>query len=466
MFRNLIVRADATKRMGTGHVMRCLAIGQEWKKCGGEVIFFSYLENVSLRDRITSEGFRLISMDRKHPDPSDLRQVLDFLRNDRKVDAISWLVLDGYHFDPDYQASVREDGIRLLVIDDYNHLPRYHADVLLNQNIGAEKISYMTDPDTICLFGPKYALLRNEFIDQKDRIKGQSQPVSNILVTMGGADPDNITLKVFRALLQAGLKGFELNIVAGHANPNLEKLDHEIENAAKAKIATAKRLHLHKNANMPKLIAEADFAITAGGSTCWELCFFGVPFMVIVAAENQRNVARELDRAGASVSLGWHEDVKAANLISAANKLIYDTKKLRSMSLIGRRIVDGQGCERILTLMNWFDTAIDRNDIQLRKASEEDALQLWKLANEKEVRGNSFSPDPISYDEHVKWFREKLESKSSVIYILNVSGVLLAQVRYDRKDNAAEIDYAVTPGSRGKNLGTNILMMTWEIACR
>lgn len=465
--QHMVIRADATTKSGIGHLMRCLALAQAWLNRGGKVTFLSCFENASLRHRIISEGFRLILMERMHPDPSDVWQVINFLRTDVEVNDLSWLVLDGYHFDPDYQALVRKDGIRSLVIDDYNHLPRYHADILLNQNLGAEKISYTTDPNTICLFGPKYALLRTEFLQWEDRIKDQSQRVSNILVTMGGSDPCNLTLKIVRALNQTRLRGFKINIVAGPANPNIDVLKYEIESAAKAKIPTANRIHLHKSAKIPKLMAEADLAITAGGSTCWELCFFGVPLIVIVAAENQVGVASELNRAGAAISLGWHEDVETADLASAVRELSCDPEKLRSMSMIGTRIIDGKGCERILTLMDCLEKKdTDRNDIQIRKVSEEDADQLWKLANEAGVRRNSFNSDPIPYDKHIKWFREKLKSTNSVIYVLEVSGILLAQVRYDRKDDFAEIDYAVIPSFREKGFGTKILLMTWEMACR
>ena len=108
----------------------------------------------------------------------------------------------------------------------------------------------------------------------------------------------------------------------------------------------------------------------------------------------------------------------------------------------------------------------DKEDFLLRKGRAEDALQLWELANNREVRNNSFNSDPISYDQHLKWLNKKLASKSSLIYVLDVSVVLIAQIRYDKKDGVAEIDYAVTPGFRGKSIGRKILQMTWKRACR
>jgi UDP-2,4-diacetamido-2,4,6-trideoxy-beta-L-altropyranose hydrolase len=391
---------------------------------------------------------------------------LDILKNICNSEGTPWLVLDGYHFDPDYQRAIREAGHRLLVFDDYNHLPHYHANILLNQNMGSETISYSYDADTIGLFGPRYAPLRGEFLAGKNRIQKQTQRRRKILVTLGGADPDNITLKVVRALQKTGLDNLEVNIVAGPVNPNVKMLESEIENASQLGRTTNLSIRLLRDANMPELMAGAKLAVSAGGSTCWELCFFGVPILVIISAENQRASARGLHRVGAALSLGWHEDIQVSELAEAIENLINDPMKLESMSSQGMKVVDGQGSKRILTLMEWFATAADREDIPLRKATREDCYQLWSLANDIEVRRNSFNPEPIPYEQHVRWFEEKLKSSSSTIYVLDVSGVLLAQVRYDRKDEIAEIDYAVIPGFRGKSLGTKILEMTWESASR
>ena len=87
------------------------------------------------------------------------------------------------------------------------------------------------------------------------------------------------------------------------------------------------------------------------------------------------------------------------------------------------------------------------------------------LSNDLDVRRNSFNSGPITHENHIRWLNEKLDSDTSVIYVLDVSGVVVAQIRYDRKDNAAEIDYAVNPGFRGNSIGSKILEMTWKSAC-
>jgi spore coat polysaccharide biosynthesis predicted glycosyltransferase SpsG len=131
----LFIRADATTEIGTGHIMRCIALAQAWQAHGGEVTFLSHCQSTALRERIIEEGFSFISIDHPHPHPDDLSQTINYVQHLSPFPfplSHAWLVLDGYHFTPDYQKAIRDAGIHLLVIDDMNHLPHYHADILLN----------------------------------------------------------------------------------------------------------------------------------------------------------------------------------------------------------------------------------------------------------------------------------------------------------------------------------------------
>jgi len=348
MSLNLVIRADANSIIGTGHLMRCIALAQAWQERGVCVTFLSHCQSEALQRRVIKEGFEFVFVERPHPDPADLKQVLDRLKNFRKGSGIPWLVLDGYHFDSDYQRSIREAGSRLVVIDDYNHLSNYHADILLNQNIGAELIPYICDLKTVKLFGPKYALLRTEFLTWKNRIPKQSENPRRVIVTLGGADPDNITLKVLRALLQTRLKGFGIDVIVGPANPNIKELEFEIQCAQKATVQLTNSIQLLYSINMPEIMAMTDVAISAGGSTCWELCFFGKPFLVLITAENQRGIARGLDKVGSAICLGWHQDVTMNQIKTNLESLLNDTQGRRELSIKGRKIIDGQGRNRVL----------------------------------------------------------------------------------------------------------------------
>ena len=177
--------------------MRCLALAQAWKKQGGKVTFISSCESESLRNRITDEGFELVLIKESYPDPADFEITLSTINNSNSNN--SWVVLDGYHFDADYQQSIKNNGNPLLVIDDLGHLDNYVADIILNQNINAEDLNYSCETDTKLLLGTNFVLLRDEFLTYNNLKRKIPEVANKILVTMGGNDKENIS---FRKLIQ------------------------------------------------------------------------------------------------------------------------------------------------------------------------------------------------------------------------------------------------------------------------
>jgi len=290
-----------------------------------------------------------------YPDPRDLQNTLDILRTcsaeareDQKseIGNPTWLVLDGYHLDPIYQQAVRAAVFRLLVIDDMAHLPAYHADILLNQNLGAEKLNYYCDPDTTLLLGSRYALLRQEFLAWHGWQREISDMGRKVLVTMGGGDPDNVTLKVIHALDQVHVDGLEAVVVVGGSNPHYEILHSAIRNLQL-------KIRLERNAsNMAELMAWADVAVSAGGSTCWELLFMGLPSVVLALAENQRGIADELEKAGVTTNLGWFSRVSEDVIAVTLSVLTKADERRCQMSKSGQQLVDGFGSRRIVQTMN------------------------------------------------------------------------------------------------------------------
>ncbi|RMF86337.1 MAG: UDP-2,4-diacetamido-2,4,6-trideoxy-beta-L-altropyranose hydrolase, partial [Nitrospinota bacterium] len=189
----LLIRADASTRMGSGHLMRCLALAQGWKERGGPVFFLSSCPR-ALRQRIESTGLTFLPLQEIHPDPHDLEQTLSHLEQiAARSSLVPWVVIDGYHFDATYYQAIRAKGYQVLVIDDTAHLPRYDAHIVLNQNLFADLRAYRCAPETLLLLGPRYVLLRPEFLAWQNRKRSFPQIARRVLVTLGGSDPDNVT---------------------------------------------------------------------------------------------------------------------------------------------------------------------------------------------------------------------------------------------------------------------------------
>jgi spore coat polysaccharide biosynthesis predicted glycosyltransferase SpsG len=250
-------------------------------------------------------------------------------------------VIDGYHFDPEYQKAARDASARVLVIDDTAHWPEYHADILLNQNLGADKLRYKRDLDTKLLLGTCYVMLRAEFERWRGWRRELPEVATKVLVTMGGSDPQNLTAKAVLALRRANPTGMEVRVLLG------PEYQHERE----LRSAVGRRHFgitlVRRATDVAEHLAWADLAIAAGGSTCWEMTYMGLPAVTVAAAENQRQAARLLSRRGIVAYLGEAEGLAVADMTAAVAELAHDHARRVRMSHEGRGLVDGLGARRV-----------------------------------------------------------------------------------------------------------------------
>jgi UDP-2,4-diacetamido-2,4,6-trideoxy-beta-L-altropyranose hydrolase len=332
----LVIRADADADTGSGHFMRTLALAEAWSASGGHALFVSHCTSAALRAGAERKGFEIIPLSGRPGSAADLDQAVSVLRD--AGDQASCLCLDGYGFQPHYQQRARSVGVPMLVIDDTAHQPEYRTDLLLNQNIGADRLQYHVDADTEKLLGPRYALLRREFLERRPS-GGSSPAVCQVLVTFGGSDPANLTCRVVRAI--AGVPDIQLTVLVGSMNQNTEQLN-RLAASARARV----RLIRGSN-NIAEHMGAADLALSASGSTCWELCFLGVPALLVVAAENQHGIAEGLERAGAAVNLGWHADLTANSVREAVETWASAPERRVAMGAAARALVDGKGAARV-----------------------------------------------------------------------------------------------------------------------
>ena len=335
----MLVRADAGPQIGIGHVMRCLALAQAWLKVGGKATFVSAADNPVLEARLIEEGMHIAHIGAQPGSDEDVQQTVRRAR--RKETA--WVVVDGYHFGATYQHALKANALRVFWIDDYGHAEYYAADWVLNQNIHADESLYRNrESYTRLLLGPRYALLRGEFLNWRNRRRSIPGVARKVLVTMGGGDPANITLRVIRALDKVAVEGLEIIVVVGSTNPNVEML--------KATVRESKLIIQLKQttSEMPELMAWADLAVSGGGSTCWELTFMGVPSLVMVLAENQLGIAGGLEQAGVAINLGWSHQVSDTEMAKTLQGLCQARGQRAHMSWLGRQLVDGTGASRVL----------------------------------------------------------------------------------------------------------------------
>jgi UDP-2,4-diacetamido-2,4,6-trideoxy-beta-L-altropyranose hydrolase len=336
--RPILIRADASPRIGAGHATRCLALAQRWRDDGGRVSRAFCPGAGDMWESYASEGIELLPVGAPAGSPEDAAETAAVAR-DRAVD---WVVVDGYQFGPDYRRILRRAGLRVLQLDDHGLVKDEHAHILLNQNVDVDESMYPAcGLKTRLLLGPRHVLLRREFSAWRGWRREIAVRARKVLVTLGGG-PQKETETVVRALRQLDIEPLEA-IVVGAVSTNSSPEDNETGSVS---IRFVKHL-----ADMPHWMAWADVAVSAGGSTCWEMAFMGLPNLVLVLAENQRGIARRLDARGVANSLGWGHEVRAGDIAGPLRGLILDPDRRQAMSASGKHLVDGLGARRVVDVL-------------------------------------------------------------------------------------------------------------------
>jgi UDP-2,4-diacetamido-2,4,6-trideoxy-beta-L-altropyranose hydrolase len=430
----LMIRADANVAMGTGHVMRCLALAQAWQDAGGSAAFAMSETTPAIAEKLRTESCECFSLAASPGTLSDAEETIACARGLQS----KWVVVDGYQFGAEYQKSLKAAGLKVLFLDDYGHATHYAADFVLNQNMSASAALYSDrDAGTQMLLGPKYALLRREFTKWRTWERAVTSECRKPLVMMGGSDPENLTARVIDAVKCAKLENLETTIVVGGSNPNFEKLERAASERDRS-ICVLKDV-----SNTAELMAAADVAVSAAGSTCWEICLMGLPALLVDVAENQTQVAAELERRGCAIHVG-DRSVTAEQLAEALMALARSEDQRRSLSRKSRELVDGKGAERVVTAL--------RGDgrLRLRDANTEDRQMLWEWANDADVRAASFSTAAIPWEAHVHWLSNKLGDKTSLIFVAeDEQGTPVGQIRFDIDGREAEVNISLAKEKRG-----------------
>ncbi len=353
-----------------------------------------------------------------------------------------WLVTDGYHFDYAYQKAIKASGISLLCTDDHGYSDKWCCDAILNQNLDAEKhLDYNNDVVSYKrLLGSSFCLFREEFLQQKEAPK-EWRTIQRLLITLGGSDPENATSATLRLLNQSCERALEIRVLAGADNPHVDSL---------RKFNSQHSVEVVQNAsNMPEQYAWADGIISAGGSTCWEWLYLGLPGAIVTIADNQLPIVKALteDRS-AALPLGW---------FNRAGFDAYNTKLAQWLegpsdvcdAQVALGIIDGGGVQRV-------SGALTNVRVQVREArlSDCDLYLVW--ANDPAVRENSFTPDLIEKTSHEKWFSSRIVNADTYLLVVyNEKEQDVGQVRfeYDPAKQGWVIDFSIDSRFRGHGYG-------------
>ena len=428
----LLIRADASPGIGAGHIMRCIALAQAWQSNGGDSLFVCSELPTVLEDRLREEGFQCERLEVTPGSNADIEMTVGF--------GIDWgathAVVDGYPLGLHGQ-SLRKVTPIVLGIDDHGLTGHRGVSQILDQNLGASSHHY---PGVPSLLGTRYSLIRREFLSSQSPNKPDNHS-TDLLITMGAGDPENHTHSILQAL-----EHFETNlagtVIVGPANPSGPDI-----------LAFAKQSRHHwavctNPQNIPKLMVEAGLAISAAGSTSWELAMLGIPAILIAIADNQQLIAQALAKAKAAFN---GTGLSGSKLCALLSKLLTNPNLRHRTSTIGMELIDGHGASRVVEHLTG-------SYLEVRQAASQDCLWYWQLVNESLVRSSAINTEPISWEAHTSWFNSRLVDPETILLVgLDSEGHRVGQIRFGQMGSNFEIDFSIVPNERGKGIASHLL---------
>lgn len=411
MLEQAYFRLEANERIGAGHAIRSGVLADALVKEGWKCVFvttqesYDFIKNLERFERVEPEIFY------NDPKQCDL------------------LVIDNYDVIKSYESHFRSFAKKIMVLED---LPNreHDCDILLDQTYGRNPTEYahLVPKGCTILTGSDYVLLREEFIKLRPKAiekRRQTKEVKRILISMGGSDPKNFTIKAIEMVKASGFKGV-LDVVLGFKAPHLK----EVEDYLKT-LPNESKIHL--NASMPDLIYEADLAIGAAGSSVWERCCLGLPQVLLQTADNQADIC----------SLPFQKDIYL-------DFLDHDT-------VVN---IDGFGVNRVLTHIFSQKSLVSFRDV--RKI---DLEMIFSWQNVKEIRqyfNNSSAP---TFQEHSTWFKNRLKLKESPYWIIlyEEQECGLVSLTYCAFQKIYDLSWFILPEKQNKGLGTTSLKKVLQL---
>lgn len=323
--------------MGGGHLVRTLSLAQCFVEHGHDCTF------------LTARGGLDFSLEQNSVTVTEIDPTSPFEQISCKYDLA---VIDGYHFNLDFEKEIQKYSRLILSFDDFPH--REHAcNFLLDPTLNRQENEYekWVRPQTKLLLGPKYAPLRKQFnlMRESSLNKRKDRPFQNLLINFGLTDPANLTSRLMRILKKNQFeRNFSAQVVIGKHAPHLDQIK-SIANSSKLKFEIR-----HSADDMALILSESDLVIGSPGSGAWERCTLGVASLLISQAHNQDQIGASLNDCNAALYLGFCDYLDDLQIFESLNGLLQNNSLLTRMSHSSAKLCDGLGAKRILEVVEKY----------------------------------------------------------------------------------------------------------------
>jgi len=352
--RTVLFRADGSYHIGIGHIMRCIAIAQSFEKAGISSVFICKGYEQGIIELIQKNGYAVETISKSSDFTEDASLTLESASRYRanlimidmsNVDTLA--DLDGFRR---YLQVLKSNKKFLVTIDGLdkdcaNASIPIQSDIIIIPYFGAGERRYIPCNNADYLLGPSYFIFRQEFMKAAKAERKISKEAKKILVTMGGSDPLNLTMKIARALLKLSRGQLNLRIVIG---PGFNRsIRQDLEKALKDSNGNYELVA--GNPDMAELMLWSDLAITSSGLTKYETALMGTPSIIISYDDFQEEIMREFEKYGSALHLGQAKNIREGDIVKTVDSLLDDAGLRGQMSKKGRDLVDGKGVKRIVS---------------------------------------------------------------------------------------------------------------------
>lgn len=333
------LRCDAGPALGVGHLARCIALAEELMRRGVEIVLLGDVGGLPWAERQLSA--RDLPRRSAPADPAALAQIAVSL-------GLAAVVIDGYHLDPTTARRLREVGVTTLALADGPFGSEQDADILLDQNLGAEG-DHSAGGAAHRLTGLPYVLLRDLVVSRRPAEAPTPRPAEpNVLCVFGGTDPTEAAT-ILPPLIAATSVPCAIRVVA--ADKRIAAAVHETGTAVGQTIEVVQPVD-----DLPSLAAEADVVVTASGSSVWEMLCLGRAVALVAVSDNQRLAYARVVDAGLARGLGWVEALRSdaavrTRAVEELRRLLAEPDQRVALARRGWAAVDGRGRERVADVL-------------------------------------------------------------------------------------------------------------------
>ena len=459
-----ILRADGSRQIGFGHLIRSLTLLREFHRRGWRIFLATRTGNSN--EILNSNPIRELARN---------AEIIPLSGNSELTQAelmgalggsiADLLIVDHYNLDGVFEAGFIDAVACRLVIDDLADRP-HDCEILVDSAPGRVVVDYrgLTNPRCQFLLGNKYSILRPEFAASRRRsIARHRQTINQILVVPGATDASQIAIPILRALskIRSDRHSFAVTVILSSVSESCAAVREFL-----AKEPKNWKLLVDRN-DVAKILSRTDLAIGTMGSASWERACLGVPSIAIVAADNQLTNSRDFEASGGAIAIAIDDDIQA-RVAELVGEVLRAPKCLNEMSASVAKLCDGKGSGRIADVVEAFicDRKVRKEEsdtlsLTLRPVREEDCECLFRWQCAPETRRYARNSTMPTWSEHCRWFEQKLRDEDGLFMLVETEDMPVGVVRLDpfKGDGAQEVSISLAPEKYGKGIALAALKM-------